>query len=1324
MTLQLPHFDTRLRRDLDIESKIDNTLAEYLFPGTDFALGMVYSEGTYSADLREYEGKTLQFASEDRMYFATEPVRDLLYPNPSDGAAYGSLVFTPNQQFSELRNVRILVVDDSVENLGQNGGIIPTEQAKNLIGDCHGKISTELAHELTDRKDTPFQFRLGLKPQEGNDVYRIGKGTLAPVNLKNLGQPLLKKLKNGEMLPKVGYDLVLPTSSFKGRKGDIAIMTGEYNLTIGLGIKALAKYGQHSLGTQVLVNYPLGVESDILPELKQKAERLAIVQSDPLKLAQLYVEKYERRQQLNKPTSADASTEVVVVAVADLDALNLAVDEAFGDEEIEDIEQQQQDLLLYRLLKGDLEGHLQVLDHPKIVDSLNKFVRNEWVDIATGRAIKFKSGLAQPSWELGLNEICVPSLPDGEEVIVTRSPLVNSNGVIVLTNRHRPEMENQQGTVHIHPETAADHLQADFDGDLLAFELASLYPTLAAEVKEYNLPENRYPNVVKANKIVYSGSFEEIALSARENQIGLIANLLQHAVALQWETQLIPIEKQPEYLNQISNHYIRLLKSDANPNKSLQLPTQFKSRVKHIANLPKKLSSEEITQALGSVKQILFDVTSELSNELQVAVDGPKSAARPNPAVLEYAKALSGYTPVSWLADKKNPSAFLDRPMSSNNYSPVDLMVQQATKKFEQSHLIARPLVQFRPMFQGIGFESKQETEAREITLAYNQLIKEAIDLDKTAKKGEGPTLIATSLASGKQIQITNLLKYAPPDSPVWSDSILDIKLYENDDNTLPRDEFWDKTDSPRLGYLSAPVERHVVKGCPSYPEKLLPNTLKAVLVTGSKENPTYQTIGVVSESSVKQHNLKPGIRIEQASNTLTSGATSNQVEAKFKSAAQYLEDVRNRTAEQSQLPLAAAIWHVNHPRNDDVDSLKKSGVAFNAFPELVVKQLSDLQFTNLKVVGVHQPSNELHGRKWNSEKVLGAIALETNPSSPIYGRRIVTVSGKKLAPLSSESPTLPVGTQFEAEIVSVPGAIVATTPKGNSLKIIKNSEHDLASSEWNGESTRIEIGFIPNPHSAQSGTLDPMLPVAKVGDKVLGEFDSESIKKLTAAKALKPGFNLTASLQTTPGTTAHIKVDAQSLIYPYQQQIQARNPTLDPTLIPLEPNQSSVGNISQSPHIQANGQKESLNQSTEPKELVDSQVTRTQGTDTSSQENIPELEQSLKQSDSESSAVFSQWPTANKLPTPENWMSVAKAIGRRPAYLNRVWQVVDEYIADGIPLPAQAVAAMSQDFATWQETNTSLRAWSEAALALGKPIEYLNDITKVVRDFNLDLKP
>ena len=147
-----------------------------------------------------------------------------------------------------------------------------------------------------------------------------------------------------------------------------------------------------------------------------------------------------------------------------------------------------------------------VLEHPFVIDELKKFLQRQWMDIATGRAIKFQAALAQPSLDLAENEVCVPRMPDGAELIVTRSPLVNSNGVITLTNRHLPQLMRLEGTIHIHPETAAKHLQADFDGDRLAFERADKYPTLTAEIKEPLLPENRYPDVVKRDKVPYQGS--------------------------------------------------------------------------------------------------------------------------------------------------------------------------------------------------------------------------------------------------------------------------------------------------------------------------------------------------------------------------------------------------------------------------------------------------------------------------------------------------------------------------------------------------------------------------------------------------------------------------------------------------------------------------------------------------------------------------------------------------------------------------------------------------------------------------------------------------
>jgi hypothetical protein len=90
----------------------------------------------------------------------------------------------------------------------------------------------------------------------------------------------------------VGYDLILATSSFKGRKDETKIQPGEHTLTVGIGIKTLANYSKHSLGTQVLVNYPKGVESDILKRVEAAAQHLADIQSDPRKIAQYFIDKH------------------------------------------------------------------------------------------------------------------------------------------------------------------------------------------------------------------------------------------------------------------------------------------------------------------------------------------------------------------------------------------------------------------------------------------------------------------------------------------------------------------------------------------------------------------------------------------------------------------------------------------------------------------------------------------------------------------------------------------------------------------------------------------------------------------------------------------------------------------------------------------------------------------------------------------------------------------------------------------------------------------------------------------------------------------------
>lgn len=84
MALKLNHFDTKTKQDTLIQEKLENTLAEYLFPDVEFSIGTAYPEATVPEDLEEHNGMSLQFSAGKRMFFANDPnIRQQLYPNPS-----------------------------------------------------------------------------------------------------------------------------------------------------------------------------------------------------------------------------------------------------------------------------------------------------------------------------------------------------------------------------------------------------------------------------------------------------------------------------------------------------------------------------------------------------------------------------------------------------------------------------------------------------------------------------------------------------------------------------------------------------------------------------------------------------------------------------------------------------------------------------------------------------------------------------------------------------------------------------------------------------------------------------------------------------------------------------------------------------------------------------------------------------------------------------------------------------------------------------------------------------------------------------------------
>ncbi|WP_245912039.1 hypothetical protein [Brunnivagina elsteri] len=698
--------------------------------------------------------------------------------------------------------------------------------------------------------------------------------------------------------------------------------------------------------------------------------------------------------------------------------------------------------------------------------------------------------------ELQHDEISIPFLEEGEEIIITRSPLINSNGVITLKNKHLPEMLD--GCVYIHPKTAMDNMQCDFDGDLLAFSSSKDFPHLAAEVKDRNLPENRYPDIIKRDKVPYKGSFEEIAISAMENKIGIIANEIQKNMALQCEICAMPQAEKFNYLQKVSAHFSFLVKSYEEG--KLQIPEKILQQMHPITLLRKQnINNYQVSQTLKLVKKIFKDCVAELGNELQVAADGAKSALRPNDSIIQYCQAITGYKEVEWLADKKNQEAFTNHGMRTNGYSPIDLMIKQTNQIFEENQLVARPIEQFRKLYPGVKFTDEQKEKAQQIKNEYNSQIKNRIELADKQKNESGPYLVITSPSTGKQLEVTNLIKFnAAKNSDFWKASELSIQV--------------------RVGN----------------PTEKMPHTLfaqgKFIDSDGKEVN---VPIGTISMKSMKEYNIQPGMSIQQGKVEFHFGISDEMVDTLKQQTREYIESIRQEIPETEKLQLAAAIHDISHTgESKNYSGLKKAGVAFSVFPEHAQAQLQNLQFTEMRVIGTQ--FNECAGRNFAGEKVAVKFMDDINPREPTKTARWVAVEGKKLGVIDTRSPHLLSGCEAVASITSSPSnSIIVTSLKNpeNKLQIDRVNQYAFANHNWQGERTNITLDV------RQTDSRKAPVVFAKIGNQVLGVLNKQSVDFLTQQLASKgrtiQGLTIAGTVNKAPPSYADIVIDPNSVKFP-----------------------------------------------------------------------------------------------------------------------------------------------------------------------------------------------
>ncbi|MBD2649794.1 hypothetical protein H6G92_26870, partial [Nostoc foliaceum FACHB-393] len=686
MTLELKHFDPRLNQWIYTDDnktgsqsilteKLSNTLLEFYFPGKEFSFGHSDEYSTAEELKNHPDGQILLLSSKTRLLYGDKECLETIQkicPDSKDRGAYGS-IFLGACKNAIHEKLSILVVDDSTEKAGENGGILSNDLAYKLVGDCYGQISTQLYDKVTlresqaDKSYRVIQHRFGWVDGVGEDTtkYRFGKGTLRPYRLD--------EIKYADPNNKPEIDIILPVSSFKGTDKDRPkgptkpqIKPGLYQQNIWLAEKGQSQQGQMSI-SQLLASFPQGIK-DFVEELEVQAQRLASIQDDPRIVAAYYCERYEKR----KESLSQNKLKTREVINQEIDVKNLERnDDLNADQDLDD-DSAKDDLFMYKLIKADLVGHQQLLETEKVKQELSRFVQSEWRDIAVGKTLTFDRGMIIPSKELKNGEICVPWLKLGEKVLNFRSPFLNSNGLCVSTNKHvedqiAPDGKVLEGIIVVNDEdhkriqariteleargidvdfidpaeTESERQARDYDGDCIGVVRASFYPNLTAEAERRNLPQNAYSPTVKLKKQSFydpsDGSqrpFEEIAIHMSDSiSVGIINNQVTALEALESEIEALKtygtFEQKSNYLDQVSNHYETLFDQERQKDPKL-IREEYKPYMQGVVELAHSQRTPEIIQqAMDINRQMYRSMIEEGCYQNQIAVDLFKSAKKP-----------------------------------------------------------------------------------------------------------------------------------------------------------------------------------------------------------------------------------------------------------------------------------------------------------------------------------------------------------------------------------------------------------------------------------------------------------------------------------------------------------------------------------------------------------------------------------------------------------------------------------------------------------------------------------------------------------------------
>jgi uncharacterized coiled-coil protein SlyX len=686
-----------------------------------------------------------------------------------------------------------------------------------------------ISREITNIAEDSSQLDAALAAAE-KGIDRLVGQTVTQFRAATPDLPGMMKGTMGasEWCDRLGVDAIISKNDIKGDDKRLSQLGVQEVENFWINRKSDGKYGEQRVEPQVKGCIPEATLQELNPQVVRQATELAAVAHDPQKLLQYYVEKKEPQRELTEDNEDEDRLDpppdwLYNVARSDtagvmtgFSKVNYELEKFVRAERLDNairgirvpsaMAQHHSQLEPWEVCNKDLPHGAIVAYYrspfPNVGAAAIAINNTEVIKSEDPEAFR-KAGVAYLSPWTAKNIAITDFDKDANGYFVGYESTVKD-----LPQQIRAQLQSVKDLSPAQQYEAGRALFADLIEQVKAGQESRLkpaaYPMAVEEFIERNAPEHKPLQIEKQPKIKHSWNRNEGESHAAatwkaweitaNNPTGKVANISMTLQSLALETQYIANDQKEPLLRQISTHYAKLLKKEAEG--KVYIPTDedfarkgfpayhLREHITGIAQANQEIQqikdpqqrAQFVEQKLGQVQALLKDfVEGPIAENLQTAVDVAKSARGIDEEVQGFAKALQ-HKEHLLRQHQRDPAVYTKgKELPTNTQEPIGWAVEQSNQLYKDSQLLEWKNEAFRDLFPE-DCSPSQKKNALTIAHTYKDLQRNAQDIRSRLKENrpedQQPTLLVTVPSTGSQVVIQRLCDAdIGGDAPVWRTS-------------------------------------------------------------------------------------------------------------------------------------------------------------------------------------------------------------------------------------------------------------------------------------------------------------------------------------------------------------------------------------------------------------------------------------------------------------------------------------------------------------------------------------------------------------------------